>query len=102
MIESTNCCSLGVETTDMELCAWVLQYEDGPLGMLFCLEEYRRKGFARALVERITKSLSDGGSSKAFSYIVDGNRASENLFLALGWERRCDANWVGFSSEVEK
>jgi len=44
-----NCCCAGVEINGA-LCAWILQYLDGPLGMLWCEEPFRRRGLAKAVV----------------------------------------------------
>ena len=60
--------------------AWILQYEDGPLGMLHCRKEFRRRGFASALVNYVMNTaLGDTSASasergkKLFAYIVDAN-----------------------------
>mmetsp|Transcript_26629 Transcript_26629/g.31415 ORF Transcript_26629/g.31415 Transcript_26629/m.31415 type:complete len:343 (+) Transcript_26629:2-1030(+) len=44
-----SCCCVGVEINGV-LCAWILQYLDGPLGMLWCEEPFRRRGLAKAVV----------------------------------------------------
>jgi len=46
---AVSCCCLGIEV-DGALRAWILQYLDGPFGMLYCEEPFRRRGLAGALV----------------------------------------------------
>lgn len=102
MINSNDWCALGVEERSSgELCAWILQYQDGPLGMLFCQEDYRRRGLSRALVSKSTETILSKENEMVFSYIVDGNKASESLFLSLGWKRFSGTNWVGYSSQLD-
>ena len=75
---------------------WVLRYTDGALGMLWVEEGHRRRGFARRLIAQARSDIEAAGLP-CFSYIVDGNVASEALFGKEGWERVHDADWVGFA-----
>lgn len=77
------------------LCGWVLRYLDGPLGMLHVDDYYRRRGYARALIRCAVDALESAGLP-CFAYIVDGNVASEWVFVSEGWERVANADWVGF------
>jgi GNAT superfamily N-acetyltransferase len=103
MIASEHCCTLGVEDTDHHpsqlLCAWILQYPDGPLGMMFCLQEYRRQGIAQALLQTATHQLRSQ-DLPVFGYIVDSNPASQTLVSRLGWTRICGADWMGFTTTL--
>ena len=63
MIDTKDCCTLGVQKRGGELCAWILRYQDGPLGMLFCQDAHRRKGFSRALVVKATEMIMSRGDS---------------------------------------
>jgi len=77
--------------------AFIVQYENGALGMLHVEEKYRRRGYAVALVEEATRRAlaklkhvnnnnNNGRSNEpVFAFIVDGNTASEQLFTKLGW-----------------
>jgi len=105
MMDSDDCCCLGVvessNSNDVKLscCAWILQYLDGPLGLLWCQEEYRQRGFATLLIQKAMDTLASKGETQTFAYIVDTNHASIRIFTKLGWERMGCANWVGFSSD---
>lgn len=76
---------LGVEVHG-KLVASVMKYEGGALGMLYVEEDFRRRGYARALLEQATSILELRGEERV-AFIVDGNVASEAVFLAAGWER---------------
>eukprot|EP00529_Nitzschia_sp_RCC80_P016809 CAMPEP_0113458066 /NCGR_PEP_ID=MMETSP0014_2-20120614/9729_1 /TAXON_ID=2857 /ORGANISM="Nitzschia sp." /LENGTH=650 /DNA_ID=CAMNT_0000349575 /DNA_START=124 /DNA_END=2076 /DNA_ORIENTATION=+ /assembly_acc=CAM_ASM_000159 len=71
--------------------AFIVQYENGALGMLHVEEEYRRRGYAVALVEEATRRAQTKLNhvnifhEPVFAFIVDGNTASEQLFTKLGW-----------------
>ena len=85
---------VGVEEAGV-LQAWILRYQDGPLGMLWVEPHARRRGFGRRLVAQARREL-EAASRPCFAFIVDGNTASEQLFAGEGWERVDDADWVGF------
>lgn len=76
---------LGVEV-DGDLVACIVRYEGGALGMLHCKDEYRRRGYAIALLNHVTRTLEALGEERV-AFIVDGNTASEALFTKAGWVR---------------
>mmetsp|Transcript_9905 Transcript_9905/g.14013 ORF Transcript_9905/g.14013 Transcript_9905/m.14013 type:complete len:483 (+) Transcript_9905:214-1662(+) len=127
MIKSERCCCLGLEEIRKEsndrgilenkkkLCSWILQYEEGAVGLLFCREDCRRKGYAQRVVleafHTLHRQREDGADMQngerhilrdisSFLYIVDGNEASEKLFRKLGCDRVLNADWVGLSFDL--
>jgi len=99
LIGSKKGCCLGVETAeDGQLVAWVLQYLDGSIGMLWCECDHRRSGLAGSLLSVATeRCLKSGGDGFAYAHVVEGNRPSEGLFRKLGWKQASSADWVGYS-----
>jgi GNAT superfamily N-acetyltransferase len=75
--------------------AGIVRYADGALGMLFVEERFRGLGLAKVLVAEGSRALDDAGLP-CFAFIVEGNAASEAVFLKLGWQRVADADWVSF------
>ena len=72
--------------TEGVLCGFIVQTEDGSLGMLYVKEEYRRRGYGSALVTRATREL-EKNKVEGIAYILDGNTASEAVFNKCGWVR---------------
>ena len=91
-----------------ELCAFILQYENGVLGMLHVEGKYRRKGYATLLVHEATELLEKEGR-ECVAYIMDGNEISEKVFAKQGWikadptvrkgtgRRRAPRKWIKLS-----
>jgi RimJ/RimL family protein N-acetyltransferase len=84
----------GHNNDSLILCGFILQYDNGVIGMLHVEPEYRRRGHATALLEKSTHALFQERKATtitrndAFSgvaYIMDGNDASEAVFSKLGW-----------------
>ena len=73
-----------------ELCAFIMQYENGVLGMLHVEEPHRQKGYGAELVQMATQVLEEQGK-ECVAYIVDGNAISERVFSKCGW-RKADPN----------
>jgi len=96
-----------------ELVGWILSYDDGAVGMLFILEEHRRKGLAQKVLKllldktqkRRSLQLQKGEKNSIdydYCYIVNGNEASESLFLGMGFERVASCSWKGFNDNSRK
>ncbi|KAI8472873.1 MAG: acyl-CoA N-acyltransferase [Monoraphidium minutum] len=70
--------------------AWVVEYEDGSLGMLTTLRSHRRRGLARAALVGLVQRLVEGEGRLAahplFCYVVAGNAPSLALLASLGFE----------------
>ena len=73
--------------------AWIMTQDDGAIGFLNVVEEYRRKGYAKdILLAMLYKLRADG--TIAFAHIEDTNIASMNLALSLGFQRYKTVNWI--------
>ena len=80
-----------------ELVSWCCTYPYGAHGMLGTAEAHQRRGFARVCAAAVTALLLDAGSVP-FTFIVDGNEASERLFAQLGFvPSPGHADWVGWA-----
>lgn len=78
----TTC--LGIFLPNNNILAYILQYENGILGMLHVKEEYRNKGYGTLLVQKATNVLENEGR-ECIAYILDGNIKSERIFSKIGW-----------------
>ncbi len=77
-----------------ELVAWGLTHDDGSMGFLYVLPEYRGKGLARALTTALARKLLRR-NIRPFMYIVRDNRASVSLTSSMGFERCGTLYWFG-------
>ena len=94
--------SIGLEV-DGKLISWACQNLDGPMGMLWTEEEYRRKGYGDLVIAEMMKVGNENNRAQPWlAFIVDGNAASKSLFQKLKWERVADADWVGFTVNRQK
>lgn len=67
-----------------DLVGFVGYHEEGSLGMLYVLEQHRRKGYAQAMeAQLINRCLKRG--SRAFGQIKVGNEASFRLHRGMGY-----------------
>jgi ribosomal protein S18 acetylase RimI-like enzyme len=87
-----NDLALGIKK-DKKLVAWVLIHDDGAIGMLHVLEEYRGNGYARNLMEAmIVKIRSE--NRIPFVHIEKSNKASKKLCEKLGFVKFSNIHWV--------
>lgn len=63
---------------DGKAVCWCLLHQEGSLGMLFTLPEYRRKGYALKVMTAICDMVIKSGSIP-YAYIIVGNKVSEHL-----------------------
>lgn len=68
-----------------ELLAWVMQTHFGAVGMLYILEKARRRGFAKTLVMRMAKKMSEEGIPP-YAMIMESNEKSFSLSHSIGPE----------------
>jgi GNAT superfamily N-acetyltransferase len=65
-----------------------------PSGMrvnfVFTPPEFRRNGYARACVARLSQTLLDSGKKFAFLYVDADNPTTNRLYSAIGYEPVCD------------
>ena len=73
--------------------SWALTHHDGSIGMVFTLQEHRRKGFAKAVISMLVKKQILAGRMP-YCFIVEGNEASQRLFEELGFVEQSKVCWV--------
>ncbi len=96
-IEEQIKCRSGVAFRNAKkLAGWALFHDDGAMGMLHVVENYRRKGVARALLVELCKMQR---SQKRIPYtsVEPTNIASSNLVNSLGFVNTGAVHWVKFS-----
>lgn len=75
------------------LVAWGFTHDDGALGFLHVLEDFRNKGYGidilLGLIHRRKKA-----NKPVFGNIVPGNIASTKLVTKLGFELDCKTSWI--------
>lgn len=77
-----------------KLIAWAITHDDGAMGFLNVLEEYRRRGYAQA----VSYSMIDQLRAKKkipFAHIEENNIKSMNLTLKMGFLKDRVVNWFG-------
>ena len=78
---------------DGKLVAWGLTHDDGALGSLFVLDDYRKKGYGRDIIlNLISKNRMNGQPN--FANIELDNLASMSLFTKLGFTVDRKIFWV--------
>lgn len=75
--------------------AWLLLYQHCALGLLYTMPRYRRRGYARTLVSRLSQQLLEKGYP-VYCFVEDGNDASWRLFQSLGFRDKDSYRAVWF------
>lgn len=75
--------------------SWVLLCPHGAMGLLYTLPEYRRRGYARTLVSRLSEMLFEEGYP-VYCIVEEGNSASYGLFRSLGFTEKQSYRAVWF------
>ncbi|MCP4176510.1 MAG: GNAT family N-acetyltransferase [bacterium] len=78
---------------DGKLVAWIITHDDGAIGSLHVIKEYRHKGYAHSVVAALLHKLRNVGK-KPFLYIDDPNKAAADLLRGLGFVRKSHMNWI--------
>lgn len=86
-----NGTSLGIYE-DNKLVAWIIIHDDGAIGFLNVLPDYRRKGYGYELTIAMTKKLRELGKIP-FVHIEEDNIKSMNLALKLGFIKDRKIHW---------
>lgn len=73
--------------------SWALTHHDGSIGIVFTLQEHRRKGYAKAAISMLVKKQLLAGRTP-YCFIVEGNEASKRLFEELGFVEQSRLCWV--------
>lgn len=76
--------------------AWVMTHDDDAIGMLHVLPEYRGRGYARALVSRISAEMRQAGRLP-FMHIEADNRPSLSLAISCGYRLHSRISWFGIA-----
>ncbi|MBN1990957.1 MAG: GNAT family N-acetyltransferase [Bacteroidales bacterium] len=84
--------SVGVRSNG-KLVGWALTHDDTALGMLHVMDDYRRKGIARALVTSLIGQIREKGCVP-FTYVEHSNEASNTLVRSLGFVPDRNVHWV--------
>jgi GNAT superfamily N-acetyltransferase len=74
--------------------AWAITHDDGAMGILHVLDEYRGQGMARSITTALARRCLKAGV-KPFMYILTDNKASISLTEAMGFDRRGVYCWFG-------
>lgn len=75
--------------------AWAITHDDGAIGFLYVLEEYRGHGYAQDVTIDIAMQLRKLGKP-AFVHIEPDNEKSLALARKLGFIQKGEVMWVGF------
>jgi len=79
---------------DGRLAAWGMTQDDGGMGFLHVLPEYRRKGYGYHVTLALIEAVRKIGKIP-FAYIVSDNVKSINLISKLGFIRDKKVHWFG-------
>ncbi len=80
------------------LLGWILTYDDGAMGFLHVLDDYRRKGLGTQITVAMIKHLKSKGEIP-FVHIEEDNINSLRLAWKLGFEKDRTIHWI--KSEVK-
>ncbi|CAK9799793.1 hypothetical protein ANTQUA_LOCUS2232 [Anthophora quadrimaculata] len=83
------------------LISWAIQNDWHGLGIVQTVEKYKRKGYAKTVVNVLSKKLGKQGISVTL-FIVKGNTASETMFKNLGWTVISPFTWIMFKKQKAK
>ena len=81
-----------------KLVAWILTHDDGALGFLHVLPEYRGKGYAYEITVAGVKKLREQGKV-SFVHIEEKNQASMNLCIKMGFVKDRLVHWLKIIEE---
>lgn len=77
--------------------AWVLQKNDGSIGMAHTLEAHRQQGLMSVCVADLTsRILQAGEQQEVFAFVVQSNIASQRMMEGVGFEVVGHTHWMGF------
>lgn len=87
-----NGVALGI-TADGKLVAWAITHDDGAIGFLNVLEEYRKNGYGLDVTVSMMKRLLESGELP-FVHIEETNVKSMNLALKAGFRKDRRIHWI--------
>jgi ribosomal protein S18 acetylase RimI-like enzyme len=77
------------------LWGWVMFHDDGAMGLLHVLDDYRRMGIAKGLMVELCKRIRENGKTP-YTSVEPGNTASMELVKSLGFVEVDNIHWVKF------
>lgn len=84
----SSCIRIGNEPV-----AWSITQDDGAIGFLHVLPEYRRMGFGRNITLDMIHKVRSAGKIP-FVHIEEDNEKSMGLALSLGFQKDRTVNWL--------
>mgnify|MGYP000053045067 CR=1 FL=1 len=78
---------------DGHLVAWVMTHDDGAIGFLHVLPDYRSRGYAIALTCEMIRRVKRSGKIP-FVHIEEENSSSIRLAKKLGFEEERKVHWI--------
>jgi FR47-like protein. len=87
-----NGIGLGIYENE-KLVAWAITHDDGAIGFLNVLEDYRRKGYGMDVTVAMIKRLLELGQLP-FVHIEEDNVKSMNLALKAGFRKDRRVHWI--------
>jgi 8-oxo-dGTP diphosphatase len=78
---------------DSKLVAWIATHDDGAMGLLHVLPEYRKKGYGYELTVALIKRLYKQGKIP-FIHIEDSNAELTNLAAKVGFVKDRRIHWL--------
>ncbi|HEX2946933.1 MAG TPA: GNAT family N-acetyltransferase [Clostridia bacterium] len=78
---------------DGRLVGWALTHDDGAIGFLHVLEDYRRMGYAARITEAMVSRLIAAGEVP-FLHIEESNAASMSLAVKAGFRKDRRIHWI--------
>lgn len=73
--------------------AWVMSHDDGSVGMLHVMNEFRRKGLGRMLVDAMSAKVKEK-NMPVFAHIEPSNLPSLKLFRSMGFVDKAVVTWM--------
>ena len=80
---------------------WLLVHEDDSLGIMYTLEEHRRKGYAEVVTRDLVRKQLAAGRTP-FLQIRDDNGMSPGLALKCGFVKEGNCDWFGLMAGMPR
>lgn len=87
-----NGIAIGIEEED-KLVAWIITQDDGAMGFLTVLPDYRRKGYGYELTTAMIKRVRAAGDLP-FVHIEETNEKSMFLAMKMGYVKDSLVQWI--------
>lgn len=84
-------------TEERKLVSWSLRTALGDIGIVYTMEEYRKRGFASLVVKRTAKTIAFADENP-IAFVPTGDEPSQLFFEKLGFQNMGTENTI----ELEK